>query len=459
MSKLYLFGIGGTGARVIKSLTMLFAAGCELKNYSKVIPIIIDPDSGNGDLNRTKEILSLYQKIRNQISEPDDFFKQDITTINNLTTGNPKYNDSDFCFELENVDSEKFKEYIHYSSLPDEDKAIVDLLYSKENLEADLNIGFKGHPNMGSIVLNQFTQSEAFKSFGNSFSQGDSIFIINSIFGGTGAAGYPLLLKHLRSGADITHGKAIKECAIGAITYLPYFKLKEGEIKSGTFIGKSKAALDYYNRTIIDKEIDCQYFLGDIHNNSTYDNHVGQKDQMNDGHFLELAGALSIFDFDQNTPPNRLRKTIVKEFGVEDFDSMLDFDHLHDTDRSIANLPIRKYSLFATYLKEGLSKALGVSRWTVKKTELNKTYFNSPEYQNEIAKFNKRYLEWITEISRNKPEFLPKLLRQLTDKSLFKKLDILNCKEIDNVEATKDIHTQLVKLFATTTANQLGKQL
>jgi hypothetical protein len=142
------------------------------------------------------------------------------------------------------------------------DADIVNLLFSKENLEANLNVGFKGNPNMGSIVLNQFTDSEAFKIFGQSFNQDDSIFIINSIFGGTGAAGYPLLLKLLRSGAArIPNKEVIKDSLIGAITYLPYFKLKDGEIKSQSFLGKAKAALDYYNRTIINsKQINAQYF-------------------------------------------------------------------------------------------------------------------------------------------------------------------------------------------------------
>ena len=39
MSKLYVFGIGGTGSRVIRSLTMLLAAGVECNDT--IVPIII----------------------------------------------------------------------------------------------------------------------------------------------------------------------------------------------------------------------------------------------------------------------------------------------------------------------------------------------------------------------------------------------------------------------------------
>lgn len=56
MAKLFLFAIGGTGSRVVKALSMLLASGVEMKNTETIIPVIIDPDSANGDLTRTVEI-------------------------------------------------------------------------------------------------------------------------------------------------------------------------------------------------------------------------------------------------------------------------------------------------------------------------------------------------------------------------------------------------------------------
>ena len=252
--KLYIFGIGGTGSRVIKALTMLFAAGCKLGNdFDTVVPIIIDPDTGNGDLNRTKEILKLYQEIRKNIDVPDDFFAQEVKTVANLVTNADGITGDGFQFMLNGTAGTKFKEFIHYSNIPSEDKLFIDSLYSEHNLESDLDVGFKGNPNMGSIVLNQFTSSKDFQRFGQSFSPGDAIFIINSIFGGTGAAGFPLLLKSLKNGAEIPNSALVKQAFIGGLTYLPYFKLNKGEIDSDTFLEKAKSAIDYYNRTIINQ--------------------------------------------------------------------------------------------------------------------------------------------------------------------------------------------------------------
>lgn len=76
-----------------------------------------------------------------------------------------------------------------------ENRALASMLFSAANLESDMEVGFKGNPNIGSVVLNQFTDSQDFIDFADAFKPGDRIFIISSIFGGTGASGFPLLLK------------------------------------------------------------------------------------------------------------------------------------------------------------------------------------------------------------------------------------------------------------------------
>ena len=49
MAKLYIFGIGGTGARVLRSFTMMMSAGVNI-GADEIVPIIIDPDASNADL-------------------------------------------------------------------------------------------------------------------------------------------------------------------------------------------------------------------------------------------------------------------------------------------------------------------------------------------------------------------------------------------------------------------------
>lgn len=55
MSKLYVFAIGGSGSRVLRSLTMLLSSGVHT-NY-EIVPMIVDPDQSNGDLVRTVDVM------------------------------------------------------------------------------------------------------------------------------------------------------------------------------------------------------------------------------------------------------------------------------------------------------------------------------------------------------------------------------------------------------------------
>ena len=139
MAKLYVFGIGGTGSRVIKALTMLLASGVKLNNgFDTVIPIIIDPDTANGDLNKTADILIKYQNIYNEVGENNNFFGTKISTLNQLTDNNVSNLSNNFKFSVDGS-GQKFGESIDYNGLDEENKALIDLLFSKENLEADIN--------------------------------------------------------------------------------------------------------------------------------------------------------------------------------------------------------------------------------------------------------------------------------------------------------------------------------
>jgi hypothetical protein len=495
--KLYIFGIGGTGSRVIKALCMLFAAGCKLENgFDTVIPIIIDPDTSNGDLNRTKDILRLYQEIRNQVYQPNDFYQQELKTINELADNSPSLNPDYFQFKLEGIDSSSFKQYIGFDSLSDDfnnskdDKNFIRLLYSEENLKSDLNVGFKGNPNMGSIVLNQFTNSKDFQKFGQTFGPDDAIFIINSIFGGTGAAGFPLLLKNLKGNENLPHISQIRDAPIGGITYLPYFSLNkssESSIDSDSFEEKAKIAIDYYNRTIISQnKINVLYFIGNKSASNVYENFEGKAEQKNDGHFLELAGALSVMDFCKNIESYKVvdglsvNQTQIKEFGIENDTDSITFNDLNIENVKQLSSPLTKFRLYTEYLTKGLPIALNISRWTksniklvnrIKNSSLDINYFNSAEYMVQIKAFNKYFSEWINEMGNNKPSFCPfyeinaedalKLVKNKVPKGdlSFKALDVKNCLLIDQVSIKSPLdkkHTTLIKLFGQSTEDILA---
>jgi len=486
--KLYIFGIGGTGSRVLKSLSMLFASGAKLENgFDTVIPIIIDPDTSNGDLNRTKDILRLYQEIRNQIDQPSDFYSQEIKTINELANNSPVVNPDYFQFKLKNVDQNTFNQYIGFDSLSEDfknskdDKNFVRLLYSEKNLKSNLDVGFKGNPNMGSVVLNQFTNSDDFTKFGQTFGDDDAIFIINSIFGGTGAAGFPLLVKNLRGNKNLPRFAKISVAPIGGITYLPYFSLsKQDEINAESFEEKAKIAIDYYNRTIISQnKINTLYFIGNRGNTNHEEYAVGGQDQKNKAHFLELAGALAIFDFCKKI--NSITQTTqIKEFGIEKNTENISFDDMNIENAKQLSSTITKFKLYTEYLNKGLPKALNTARWTKsniklvnlsRQSSLDKNYFNSAEYKTQIQPFNNYFDEWLREMKENKPAFSPfeeisadnalEIVKGQIPKGnkSFKSIDIENCILTDDVSirSKEKKHTTLIKMFGKSTEKVLSK--
>ena len=187
MAKLYIFGIGGTGARVLRSLTMMLASGVQL-GQDEIVPIFIDPDESNADLSRTVDLMNLYSRIRQDLtfasSNNNKFFR---ISINQELPG--------FRLQIKDTDDKSFQKFMDVSTMSRENQAMVKLLFSEKNLKSKMDVGFKGNPNIGSVVLNQIVNSDDFDTFANGFSAGDKIFIISSIFGGTGASGFPLLLK------------------------------------------------------------------------------------------------------------------------------------------------------------------------------------------------------------------------------------------------------------------------
>lgn len=417
MAKLYVFGIGGTGSRVIKALTMLLATGVDINNF-EIVPVIIDPDEANGDVTRTIEILKNYQHIRESLSftaaDDNKFFK---TSISNITQG--------FKLNLSDIKNESFKDYIEYGSLDESNKALINLLFSDDNLNANMEVGFKGNPNIGSVVLNQFKQSQDFKAFASSFSQDDRIFIISSIFGGTGAAGFPLLLKNIRN-ADNSIGtwKLLQNAPVGAITMLPYFGVApsdESKIDKSSFISKTKAALSYYEDNVSgNNSLNVLYYAGD---NITKDhpNNEGSVFQKNDAHFLEVAAALAVVDFAKissealSNTNGKADAIVYKEFGIKEDVSSLIFENLGFNSQSALKKQLTQYVLFVMYLKNKIQSCRDQA-WA-KKVKIE-TFTTQPFLGSYLRTFNSFYFEWLSEMSANHRSFSPFNLNA-TDENFF----------------------------------------
>lgn len=414
--KIFVFAIGGTGVRVLRSLVMLAASGVDF-GADAVVPIIVDPDFANADLTRAVELIKKYSSIREGLDFGSDsksgFFKLPIRSVVN-----------DYRFALRETKNRRFKDFIGYDTLVNEDKALVSMLFSEANLEADMEVGFKGNPNMGSVVLNQFTESSDFCDFAAAFMPGDRIFIISSIFGGTGASGFPVLLKNIRNiDSRLPNSKAISQAPIGAITVLPYFEVSledDSAIDSSTFIGKTKAALHYYenNVTGAKSSVNVLYYIGDTRRKQ-YDNKEGGQYQRNDAHFVELAAALAISDFAKVTDDDPVMQTQTdnegrvyadnarfKEFGIDKDEREIGFNELSNSTKAALRKPLAQFALLSRYIvgDDRLRAGLGLP-WG--RDNHFDDAFVKGVFVEDLKEVCALYLGWLKEMAENDRSFRP----------------------------------------------------
>lgn len=394
MAKLYVFGIGGTGSRVLRSLTMLLAAGADANGYD-IVPIVIDPDHANGNLTQTISLMDDYVSIRSKLtfagSNSNRFFSTKIERI--LTN---------FTMPVKKTNNMSFQDFIGLTDMEEANEAMARMLFSDENLKSDMKVGFEGNPNIGSVVLNQITKSKDFLQFAQSFQPDDKIFIISSIFGGTGASGFPLLLKTMRNDKNLPNHAAINSAVIGAITVLPYFKLKKDDkssIDSASFISKSKSALAYYDRTIAsNNEVNALYFIGDAVG-KTYDNVKGGNKQTNQAHAIELLSATAILDFVQNDYTTQDHKYL--ELGVKEKEGALTLKSFFGDGLSeMIRNPLVQFALFSLGLE--FDKEFLKSKQLAKNTDigLDDNFYKSAFFK-KVCGFLGLYKIWLNEMKSN----------------------------------------------------------
>ena len=324
MATTYIFAIGGTGARVLRPLTMLLASGCAgTTSEDEIVPIIVDYDISNGDTDRTQKLMDKYCDIHNAIhvqgtpERKERFFGTPIKKIKDKVTKDrfkPSFifdPQSRFDIHLDQKQTDRtFADYLDFESLGDNDgtlptRQLLESLYDsspKESPRAELNLnlsqGFKGCPNIGCIVTKDIAETPEFKNFVNNFNEiNDKILIIGSVFGGTGASGIPMLLDLIRSKKDWNK----QSVAVGVMAMLPYFKVvedKDSAISSDTFKAKAKAAITAYELPgSVNFQANSIYYVGDNDMQQPFNNHEGGAQQINDALFPEFVAAICCMDF------------------------------------------------------------------------------------------------------------------------------------------------------------------
>jgi len=484
MATLYIFAIGGSGSKVIESLTMLLAAGMKAGNYDELVPVLIDPDLINGNLNRTNDLLKNYEETGKQCNYEGLFFGTKMRPL--VENSSEKYK-----YALDGLNS-TFGDFIAYDSLDNDNlgltnndkiKKLAGLLFSEKGdylLNLDMEVGFKGYPNIGSVAFNKFAKSQAFREvFQNNVNSGDAVIFIGSIFGGTGAAGLPALLANIRKDPIPSKKNILNDMPVGVVSMLPYYSITDktgNKIKSSHFFPKTKDALYYYKESVYKENLQSFYYIANDCDTGALPYSEGGATQKNPVFFAELVAALAILDFasDKHTVGVLKAKEFLEIRRQDDADNaneditLSEHSNLNEKTRLKIAEPLFQLFFLKKYMDYEFKNAKrDVQAWT----ELwNKDASDSVnfEYGGDFKAFLDRFEEYLKELGnyghKFKPFDLDKKLHDLTGivkninydcdfEKFSRKLDILaNGKLFKKRPSYKNSYERLFKLIHNATS-------
>lgn len=327
---LYLIGIGGTGAKCVEAVAQLASVGLFTEEPIKVL--FVDADETNGNLARAQRSISTYKRTYEAIAGSDK-----------IQCGWMKSNIQSFNLWSPFAQEKELKGFFNYNTIKQNQPTLAnlfDVLYTKEEREANLDVGFRGRPAIGAAVMSQVDLDKLDQEpWGSLIAeiQADTgsgkepkIFLCGSIFGGTGASGLPTIARLLDN--KLKRIKVRDRVQTGCLFVLPYFGFSPppGENPDGVyarseqFLLNTEAALRYYV-TQGQEIFDRVYLLGN-QNFSRVEFSIGKDSQRNDPHFLELYGALAARNFllDASTDKGSVALMTRQEIGTVSWEDIPD---------------------------------------------------------------------------------------------------------------------------------------
>jgi hypothetical protein len=318
--KCYLFCAGGCGARALEAIVHLCAPGL---GPDEIKVLMIDPDANGGNLHLTNDIINSYngcQAVYGAKLGEEQFFKTKLSLF--ATEGQGVAG----AWNPVNA-GHQFGQMLGYGVLTPAEKQIADLLFTEDERQMNMNVGFLGHPAVGAAALSLLPLYGASSPWGGIASQLTTdlangpvnVVIAGSVFGGTGASVFFPLANWLRRVA----GGNIGRLKVAALALAPYFSFPPSDgVAAAAGVGAvaraagpdarkfplaTRAAAQFYDqmrqimRQIGTWPFSAMFWLGD-------DTPVvlgycaGGAAQENPPHFVELLAAQAALDFFDTSP-------------------------------------------------------------------------------------------------------------------------------------------------------------
>lgn len=331
MKDYFILGIGGTGMRCLESVIHLCAMG--MFDDTDIHLLALDTDKDNGNFARLKELKEAYLKCKG----PDP--KKRTAHKDTFFSANIHY----YGFSPDYETKSKFKDVFRYRDTELENKEltdVADLVLTGNVEEFNLKHGYRAQTHLGSMMM-YHSILEAARSDGSNplkdfvkqlidTSQNEKarVFILGSVFGGTGASSIPVLPQAISKAAEIMSGNVatiLKNAYFGSTLLTAYFTFDPPGNKdvqkqkviatSERFALNSQVAMMFYDKDISVKNTYRKFYMMGTEGiktwNTTESKHgetiTGGTEQKNDCHFIELLAACAAHHF-LNVPEDELKE-------------------------------------------------------------------------------------------------------------------------------------------------------
>ena len=317
--KCFCYCIGGTGARIAEVAAHLCTMN--MLNDKNITFIVVDKDEECGGTKRAKKVIS-YTEVISEIKGSDsNSGRLCRSRLSSKEDGNPTKAPWNFTKAIENIQGNNNGNASLKNALGgnnSDNEILFDAFYSKSEQENPTSEGFYGHPSIGALMFKYMmknTNDDIAEPVLNYLTghTGDvvKVFIIGSVFGGTGASVFSNLAAHVRdksSGMNNINNRLL----ISGVLLLPYFSFgastnENPRINDMEFFAKSRTALEQYSMDNFIRNLDADgnykgnfdtiYICGQnpLHKVGKYSE--GGSTQENHFDLVDLIAAYAMVDF------------------------------------------------------------------------------------------------------------------------------------------------------------------
>lgn len=458
----FVLGIGGTGMRCIESLIHLCAIG--MFDNTEINLLALDTDKNNGNFSRLKKVKEAYLNTKglnaaDRVALSDTYFSANIKYYE----FSPNYEQKSTFQDVFNYGDTKYNHR--------EETDLANLMFTDNVEKFNLRHGYRAQTHLGSMMMYQSIIEAARSNANNDLKKflGELIrasqngqprvFILGSVFGGTGASSIPIIPQAISKAAEIiSNGAAnvLKSAYFGSTLLTAYFNFKapsSDELKNQKIIATS-------DKFALNSQVAMMFYDDDATVRSTYQKFymlgtegiqwnpmqrgeeiketiTGGEHQENDSHYIELLAACAALEF-YNTSETSLKTNkdnvitdyqyrAIKEDGKFDFQDFVgqnkstEFAKKFGTLIAFSILCNGTYDFVESVRTDGQKEITGYENIEVNQVQNLKEYFNlffvRPLKSGELTE------GWLKQIHRsagsgdnflfNANLFAPKTMRKL----------------------------------------------